>query len=95
MTIARTQEYQSELLEILKYIANDKISASKTFRKELNEQINDIPTFPYKYRRSIYFDDENIRDMTFKRYTINYEVDLNKNTIFIFSIFNQNKPIDI
>jgi len=35
MKIIRTQEYQSELLEILKYIANDKISASKAFRAEL------------------------------------------------------------
>ena len=92
MKITRTQKYQSELLEILKYIANDKISASKAFRTELNKQINNLPTFPYEYRKSIYFDDENIRDMTFKKYTINYEVDLNKNTIFIFSIFKQNKP---
>jgi len=92
MKIVRTQEYQSELLEILKYIANDKISASKTFRTELNKQIKNIPTFPYKYRKSIYFNDESIRDMTFKKYTINYEVDLNQNTIFIFSIFKQNKP---
>jgi hypothetical protein len=29
--------------------------------------------------------------MIFKKYTINYEIDLNKNTIFIFTIFNQNK----
>jgi len=92
MKITRTEEYQSELLEILKYIANDKISASKIFRVELNKQIKNIPTFPYKYKKSIYFNDESIRDMTFKKYTINYEVDLNENTIFIFSIFKQNKP---
>jgi len=29
--------------------------------------------------------------MIFKKYTINYEIDLNKNTIFIFSIFNENQ----
>lgn len=92
MLIQRTEEYQKELLTILKYIANDKISASKKFKKDLNEQIAKILDFPYKYRKSIYFDDENVRDMVFKKYTINYEIDLNKNTIFIFSIFNQNKP---
>ena len=92
MKITRTQAYQSELLEILKYIADDKVSASKTFRAELNEQISNIPNFPYKHRKSIYFSDENLRDMTFMKYTITYEVDLNKNTIFIFSIFKQNKP---
>lgn len=93
MTIKRTEEYQKELLSILKYIANDKISASKKFKNNLNEQIAKIPNFPYKYRKSIYFDNENIRDMIFKKYTIIYEIDLNKNTIFIFSIFNQNKPL--
>jgi len=93
MKIVRTQEYQSELLLILRYIANDKVSASKIFRRELNKYINNIPTFPYKYKQSIYFNDENVRDMTFKKYTVNYEVDLNDNIIIILSIFNQNKPV--
>lgn len=92
MKIIRTEEYQKELLVILKYIAKDKISASKKFKQDLNIQINEIPIFPYKYRPSFYFDDENIRDMIFKTYTVNYEIDLNENTIFILSIFNQNKP---
>ena len=92
MNIIRTEEYQKELLAILRFIAKDKITASKKFKQDLNIQIDKIPTFPYKYRQSFYFDDENIRDMTFKTYTINYEINLNKNTIFILSIFNQNKP---
>jgi len=92
MKIIRTEEYQKELLIILKYIAKDKISVSRKFNQDLNIKINQIPTFPYKYRASYYFDDERIRDMIFKTYTINYEIDLNKNSIFIFSIFNQNKP---
>ena len=44
MIISRTTEYQKELLVILKYIALDKITASKKFKKNLNEQINKIPT---------------------------------------------------
>jgi len=93
MQIIRTEEYQKELLGILKYIAKDKISASRIFKKNLNIQINNISIFPYKYRASFYFNDDNIRDMTFKTYTVNYEIDLNKNTIFILSIFNKNKPL--
>ena len=92
MKIIRTEEYQKELLVILKHIAKDKITASRKFKQNLNIQINQIPNFPYKYRPSFYFDNENVRDMTFKTYTINYEINLNKNTIFILSIFNQNKP---
>ena len=92
MIIIRTEEYQKGLLGILKYIANDKIIASRKFKKDLNEQIDKIINFPYQHRKSIYFNDENVRDMIFKKYIINYEINLNKNTIFIFSIFNQNEP---
>ena len=92
MQIVRTQEYQKELLTILKYIAKDKITASRKFNKDLNTEISKIPEFPYKYNSSLYFDDENIRDMTFKTYTVIYEIDLYKNTILILSMFNQNKP---
>jgi len=90
--ISRKDDYKSELQEILRFIANDKISASKKFKQELDKQISNIPNFPYKHRKSIYFEDDTIRDMIFKGYTINYEIDLDKNTIFIFSIFNKNKP---
>jgi len=92
MQIKRTKEYQSELRTILKYIAKDKPSASMNFKQELNKQISDIPSFLYKHRKSIYFNNENIRDMIFKRYTLNYEINLESNTIFILSIFNKNKP---
>jgi len=92
MTIKRTEKYQAELLAILRNIANDKITASKKFKTDLNKQIKNIPNFPYKHRKSIYFDDENIRDMIFKKYTIIYEIDLDKNKIYVFSIFNKNKP---
>jgi len=92
MIIKRTEEYQKALLNILKYIAKDKISASKKFKQDLNQQIKNIPYFPYEYRKSIYFNDENIRDMIFKGYTINYEIDLENNRIIVFDIFNKNKP---
>ena len=74
-------------------IAKDKVDASKNFQKELDKLINNIPNFPYKYRQSIYFDDKNIRDLIYKKYTINYEVNLENNSIEILNIFNQNKPL--
>ena len=92
MKINRTRKFQIKLLEILTYIAKDKISASKKFQVELDEQINNIPNFPFKYSTSIYFNDEKIRDMTFKKYTINYEINLSENSIEILDIFNRNKP---
>ena len=92
MQIIRSRKYQINLLIILGYIAKDKISASKNFQQELDKLITNIPNFPYKHKQSIYFDDKNIRDLIYKKYTINYEVNSEENTIEILNIFNQNKP---
>lgn len=91
MQIKLDEEFENNFEIIFKYIAKDKISASKNFKKELFKQIKNIPNFPYKYRKSIYFEDKNIRDMIFKSYTIVYKVDTQENTINIADIFNQNK----
>ena len=91
MKIIRSRKFQINLLITLQYIAIDKASASKNFQKELDKLIKNIPNFPYKYRQSIYFNDKNIRDLTYKRHTINYEVNLEENSIEILNIFNQNK----
>jgi plasmid stabilization system protein ParE len=92
MLVNRTRKYQSNLLEILKFIAQDKMSASKNFKNELDELINNLPSFPFKYRKSFYFDTKMIRDMNYKKYTIVYEINLEKNTIDILNIFKKNKP---
>lgn len=85
-------KFEISFNHILEYIAQDKISAAKKFKKDLFEQIKNLSNSPYKYRKSFYFDDENIRDMTYKKYTITYEINLNDNLIVILKIFNKNKP---
>ncbi len=92
MQINRSSRYLQNLFNILDYIAKDKLSASENFKNELDELINNLPNFPYKFRKSVYFDDENIRDMIYNGYTIIYKINLNKNAIDIIRIFNRNKP---
>ena len=92
MKIIRSRKFQINLLVTLQNIAKDKVSASKNFQQELDKLIKNIPNFPYKYRQSIYFEDKNIRDLIYKKYTINYEINLEKHSIDILNIFNQNKP---
>ena len=65
MQIFRTRLYKTQLIRILKYIAEDKISASENFFYTLNEQIEYLIDSPRKYRQSLYSDDENVRDMIF------------------------------
>ena len=73
MKIIRSRKFLNKLKNILAYIAKDKITAAKRFRHELNEKINNLTHFPYKYRKSYYFNNENIRDMIFKGYMIIYK----------------------
>jgi len=41
---------------------------------------------PYKFRKSIYFDDENIRDYIFKGYAIPYLINEDNNEIALLDI---------
>lgn len=41
---------------------------------------------PFKYRKSIYFNDNNIRDLIFKGYVVPYKIDTVKNQIIIIGI---------
>jgi len=91
MQVELDGKFKQNFQIILEHIAKDKITASKNFKKELLKQIKNLPNFPYKYRKSFYFKDENIRDMTFKSYTIVYEVNIDENLIVVLNIFNQNK----
>jgi plasmid stabilization system protein ParE len=66
--------------------------ASQKFKDDIDEKIENLINFPYKNRPSRYFENENIRDMIFKGYTIVYEVKPQEDTIEILDIFNRNKP---
>lgn len=93
MQIKLDEKFEINFNIIFEYIAKDKLSASKKFKKELFDQIKNLPNFPYKFKKSFYFDDEKVRDMTFKDYTTIYEVDLDNNMIVILNIFQKNKPL--
>jgi len=92
MKINRSPRYKNNLFQILDFIAQDKLSASEIFLNELDQLINNLPNFPFKFRKSKYFDNENIRDLIYKGYTIIYRVNEAKNTIEIVHIFHKNKP---
>ena len=90
MQIFRTRLYKTQLLRILRHIAQDKIGASENFHTDLDKQINNLIYSPLKCRQSFYSNDENVRDMIFMKYTIQFKIYENK--ISILKIFNKNKP---
>jgi len=92
MKIIYKPTFLKQLKHIIEYIAKDKTSASLNFKNKLKENINFIPNNPYQYTQSKYFANKDIRDMTFKKYTIFYRTKLKKQEIEILRIFNKNKP---
>jgi len=91
MIIIETSRYKRELRDIAFFIKKDKLSASIKFVQELKECINNLVNFPQKYRKSKYFENENIRDMIFSGYTVIYEIF--EDRIEILTVFNQNLPL--
>ncbi len=87
MKIVKSRRYNALLRDILSYIAKDNPTAAKRFKTELDQKIKNLPDMPYQYRKSIYFDDdESIRDLIYKGYTVPYFIDSEKETIFILGI---------
>jgi len=87
MKIIKRDDFSLALDNILDYIARGGINYAVKFNRKLEKAINNIPNFPYKSRKSLYHDDENIRDYIFKGYTIPYLIDSEKKQIVLLDIF--------
>jgi len=90
MTLDKTNRFDSELDEIVDFIADDSPIRALEFFDELIAKIETIPSNPYLYRKRQPLNDANIREMIFKGYTIPFYVDKRKEVILILGIFNQN-----
>lgn len=88
MQIVKSQRFKEELQNIMEFIAKDSLHHSLEFEQNLNEKIRNLPNFPFKCRKSIKSNDENLRDLIFNGYVIPYKIYEDK--ILILGIFNQN-----
>jgi plasmid stabilization system protein ParE len=92
MRIIFKDKFISRLENQLDFIALNNPANSRKFKNELLDLIKAIPSNPRKHRKSIWYEDENIRDLIFKGYTIVYRI--NKTTIEIFGFVKyQRSPI--
>ena len=66
MTIVYDENFSDKFKEIWNFIALDSQNRANDFRIQLKKQIEDIPDFPYKFRKSRWFDNKDIRDLIFK-----------------------------
>ena len=85
MIILYDEQFIEKFTHIYNFISKDSINRADIFKNDLKKHIELIPHFPYKARKSKWFEDEQIRDLIFKGYTIPYLIYDNK--IIILDIF--------
>lgn len=74
MRVRLLPSFIAKLQLVLEKIAKDKKSAAHTFRSEILRECYSLNDFPYRCRRSNHYNDDNIRDLIFKSYTIIYKI---------------------
>lgn len=90
MILEKSDRFNNELEVIVEFIAKDSVSQALNFYDELIAKIKNIPANPYLYRKRASLNDENIRELIYKGYTVPFLIDKKANKIIILGIFNQN-----
>ncbi|OFX61426.1 MAG: hypothetical protein A2066_00550 [Bacteroidetes bacterium GWB2_41_8] len=92
MKIVFKDTFVSRLENQIDFIAQNNPINARKFKNELFNLIKEIPFYPRKHRKSIWYDNEDIRDLIFKGYTIVYRI--NKTTIEIFGFVKYQQSPD-
>lgn len=84
--------FVNRLEGFVEIIGEDKPSAARKFHREIINACKEIQNFPYKHRKSIYFDNEDIRDLVYKGFVIIYKIEFD--TIRVFAFINRNEFLE-
>ena len=74
----------------MRFIALDSKTKAHHFKKGLRHGLDNLIYMPYKYRKSVYFDDNDIRDYIYKGYCIPYFIDETNEQIVLLDIIKWN-----
>ncbi|POY39542.1 type II toxin-antitoxin system RelE/ParE family toxin [Flavobacterium alvei] len=91
MRIKLTIEFNYDLKDIVDFISKDKPVAARKFKIELIKKIQKDLKQPFLFKKSIYFEDENIRDYVFKGYTVVFKVENDLETVLVVAILKHKK----
>lgn len=90
MRLDTTPEFEEGLSEAMSYIAADSPQRAVQFAHELHEAARGLAVMPLRFRKSIYFDSDRIRDLIFKGYTVPYLVETDR--ILLIELIKWRKP---
>ncbi len=84
MIVSISSNFRKLLTEQVRYIYKDKPKAALKFRKDLLKNIKKYLKEPFHFKKSRYFENENIRDYVFKGYVAVYEVNVEQKIVSVF-----------
>ena len=92
MKIELKDSFLHKLNRQVLYIAADKPKAARKFKKDILQKCKNLVENPFKFKKSIYFERDDIRDMTFKGYTVVYKVEAE--IISVFALLKHEEKIN-
>jgi len=95
LKILYNENFVKSLSTICDFIALDAQQRANEFAQSLRKKIEILPESPYMYRKSIYFDDDTLRDLVHKGYVVVYKIDNANDRIVILGINKYKKIIKI
>ena len=90
MKIDIKDSFWSRFLIQLDYLSGYNTRTARKFRKDILKRISEIPQNPYQFRKSIFFDDVQVRDLIYKGYTITFRINVDRIEVFGFTRYQQN-----
>jgi plasmid stabilization system protein ParE len=93
MKIKFQEEFLFELNDQVNYISKDKPIAARKFKTDLLRNIKKDLKHPFNFKKSRYYNDENIRDYVFKGYTSVYYIDEEQNCISVFGFIKHKNSL--
>lgn len=88
--ITLSDDFKLHLADILIFIAKDSKARSLNFRNELMSEISKLVFMPKSHRKNRILNDENARDLIFKKYIIPFYIF--DDEIFVIDIYKHNIP---
>lgn len=89
MNILCTALYEEQLKTILQKFSDEDLQATKSFKLYLDTILINMPTKAHKYKKSIYFNNENIKDIEHENFTIVFYLDTKSNNYLILGIIEK------
>ncbi len=86
MNIFTSTLYRKQLKEVLKFLEKDSEANAKSFELYLDTIIINMHTKVKKYKQSIYFDNENIKNIENQGYSIPFYIDEKKSVYILLGL---------